>query len=422
MKTTLRTPRLTLALLGVTLLPLSACSTKSDGSSGGAEKSGSVKTDIGVSDDEIRLGALTDLSSPFKAQGLATTQGNELWAEDVNAAGGICGRKVTIVSKDHGYKADSALSLYEGMKGDVAGFVQIFGTPTFGAVKPKLATDDMLAIPSSLASSLLDMPQVLLVGTTYDIEMINGLGYLQQEGKIADGDTIGHIYVDSEYGKNAQLGVTAYAQAHSLAVESASVTGTDNDMTATITAMKAKGVKAIAITLSPGATASVLLQSAAQGLDVPIVGNTPTWDTTLLTGNPIETFKNYYRVTAQSPFGYAESPAAVKVAKAYKAKFADAPIDVVNFGYASAQVYGEALSIACESGDLTRAGIVKAAAKIKADLGGLTADLDYSTPGAPPTRKVYVEQADAGADGGLKVLKAGYSAPEAAKYRAPFEK
>lgn len=407
------------ALALLSALAIAGCTAKS--ADDGELADSDVKTDVGVTADEITLGALTDLSSPFKAQGLATSQGNEMWAIDVNAAGGICGRSIRIVTKDHGYQPDSALSLYEGMKGEVAGFVQIFGTPTFGAVKAKLATDDMLAIPSSLASSLLDMPQVLLVGTTYDVEMINGLGYLGKLGKLADKDKIGHIYIDSEYGKNAQLGINAYAKAHDLEVESAAVAATDNDMTATVTSMKAKGVKAIAVTLAPSATYSVLLQALSQGLDVPVVGNTPTWDIGLL-GNPPETFRNYYRVTAQSPFGYADSPTAAKVAKTYHKRYEEKPIDTVNFGYASAQVFGEALALACESGDLTQSGIVKAAAQIKVDLGGLTAPLDYSTPGAPPTRQVYVEQVDVAAEGGLKVVEAGYSVPEATEYKAPFQK
>ena len=48
-------------------------------------------------------------------------------------------------------------------------------------------------------------------------------------------------------------------------------------MTAQVTKFKADGVKAIALTVAPGQTASVAGVAAAQGLDVPIAGNNPVY-------------------------------------------------------------------------------------------------------------------------------------------------
>ncbi len=53
----------------------------------------------------------------------------------------------------------------------------------------------------------------MMIGTTYDLEIVNGLAYLQQQGLIADGDTIGHIYIDGEYGGNGLKGSQYYASA-----------------------------------------------------------------------------------------------------------------------------------------------------------------------------------------------------------------
>lgn len=98
-------------------LTLAGCSTKagdstSSGSSGSAGGSSTaLKTDFGVTDSTISLGAFTDESGVFKNLGLGITQGNQLWAEKVNAAGGICGRQVKIEVADHGYKADTATTL-----------------------------------------------------------------------------------------------------------------------------------------------------------------------------------------------------------------------------------------------------------------------------------------------------------------------
>ncbi|GAB3294089.1 ABC transporter substrate-binding protein [Epidermidibacterium keratini] len=410
-----RSPRL--------LLPLALAGVVLAGCSSPKSQDAGAQTDVGVSDDTITIGALTDLSSPFKAQGLAATQGTELWADEVNAAGGICGRQVELITKDHGYKPESALALYDEIAGDVVGFVQIFGTPTFAAVKERVISDDVVAMPSSLSSTFLDTPQVVIPGATYDIEMINGLSWMLEQGMIAPGDSIGHIYVDSDYGQNAALGVAAYAEEHELNVQSVAVSATDTDMTATIAAMKANGVTAIVLSTSPPAMGSVATQNVEQALGVPLLGSTPTWDTALVSSLTPEQLSHYYRVTSQAPFGYTGSDAAVELASAYQQKYTETPLDAVNFGYAGALAFGAILQQACDDDNLTRSGIVEAAAKVQVDTKGITAPLDFSVPGAPAARSVYVEQADASAAGGLTVVSDGLvEAPEAADYQGPHQK
>jgi hypothetical protein len=52
----------------------------------------------------------------------------------------------------------------------------------------------------------------------------------------------------------------------------------------------------------------------------------------------------------------------------------------------------------------------------------LVAELDYSSPGAPPARGVYVAEVDAKAEGGLTEVAPLYTAPDAAGCTAPFQK
>jgi hypothetical protein len=60
--------------------------------------------------------------------------------------------------------------------------------------------------------------------------MINGLSYLMEQGKIRDGDTIGHIWVDSAYGANGLRGAQYFADKHHLTVRDAKVSATDSDL------------------------------------------------------------------------------------------------------------------------------------------------------------------------------------------------
>ena len=60
------------------------------------------------------------------------------------------------------------------------------------------------------------------------------------------------------------------------------IKATDEDMSGQVAAFKRAGVKAIALTTAPTQLASVAGIAAAQGLNVPIVGNNPTFDPALL--------------------------------------------------------------------------------------------------------------------------------------------
>ena len=416
---------LTVAGAGLATLTLAVagCSNKAADSSGGGSGSGDVKTDVGVTDDTITLGALADLSGVFKVLSLAFTAGDQIWADDVNAAGGICGREIKLDVQDTGYKVDNAIPVYDKIKTTSVGIVQMVGSPILAALKTKIVSDHMLTSPGSWASSNLDAPEVMMVGQTYDVEMLNGLAYLQKEGKIADGDKIGHIYIDSEYGQGGLLGSQAYAKEHNMEIVAAPVSGTDTDMTATITKFKSEGVKAIAITLAPAGASSAIVQNAAQGLNLPVVGSNPTFSPTMFTDQAVvDGLQNFYLMSSTAPYGTGGADAE-KVAEEYAKKTQDAPNIGVPQAYVTGLAWGEVLKKACENGDLTRAGVAAAKEQVDSvDTKGMGTALDFSTPGRPSSHEAYVLQPDASAPDKLKVADGPFTSDEAKKYKAPHEK
>ncbi|MDQ2758799.1 MAG: ABC transporter substrate-binding protein [Actinomycetota bacterium] len=416
----------TLAVSTVVLsVALAGCSTKaSTGTTGGASNAGGVKTDVGVTDKDITLGNLTDLSGVFKTLGLGITQGTQIWAEDVNAKGGICGRQIKITSQDHGYSAEKAVPLYNQSKGQVLGYVQLLGSPILAALKKPITDDKVAVVPSSWASSNLDVPEVVMVGTTYDVEMVDGLSYLMEKGKIKEGDTLGHIYVDSEYGKNGLKGSTYFAKEHNMKIVEAAVTSTDSDLTSAVTQLKSAGVKAILLTTTPAQTASAVGQAAAQGLNVPVFGNNPTFTPQLLQtpAKAALTSGNFITVAGIQPFS-SDAPVVKDIATRYKAKYTDTPTFGPLVGYTFGQTWGAILKTACDAGDLTRQGILDARAKTKVDTGGLAPSvLDFTNLGSPSTRAVWLLK-PAEVEGGLSLVqKDPYTSKEAESYKTPFQK
>lgn len=406
-------------------LGASACSTKSTdtASSGASSGAGGVKTGPGVTADTINLGVLTDLSGTFAALGKTVTQGNQLGVDEINAAGGVCGRKIKLVTRDYGYDVQKGVSLYAEVAPQVGGMLQLLGSPLTTALLDTFASDHMLGATATWASSLLKSNDIQISGATYDIEMINGISYFMDKGLLKKGDTIGHIYFEGEYGANGLLGSEYAAKTFGLTVVKQQVKATETDMTAAVGALKAAGVKAIMLTVGPKQTASAVGVAAASGLTVPFLGNNPVYSPLLLgtaAGPALEA--NLYVSASSSPLS-ADTPAAKKVLAAFRAKYPhDASNAGVTYGYGVAKIYQQTLKAACAKKDLSRAGIESAFRTLtNVTTDGIIAPLDYSKPGEIPTRQTNVLRPDKAtiAIDGLKVDKELFESDAAKAYTLP---
>ncbi|MGQ0843217.1 MAG: ABC transporter substrate-binding protein [Sporichthyaceae bacterium] len=403
-------------------LVLAACGGGGGDSTEAEAGADGVKTGPGVSADTITLGVMTDLSGPFKEFSTTLQAGHKIWADEVNAAGGVCGRQIKIETLDHGYGAPQATTQFPDLEPKVAGFLELLGSPMLAALKADIDEKKVTTLAVSWSSVLLDQQYLLIVGTTYDIEMINGLSYLLEKGDIKDGDTIGHIYIDGEYGGNGLLGAQYFAKQHNMKLEEARVTSSDTDMKGIVTKLKGQGVKAIGLTTTPAQTASVAVNNVALGLDVPMMGNNPTIDPPRLESPAASSFGKLYIAASAVPYA-SDVPKAKFVADAFaKVSEGAKPFFTAQFGYASGVIWDQILEKACAAKDLTRDGI-HAAVKASTSLGTekLLPELDYSKLGSPPSRQVYVAQVDKNAPGGLKQVKSLFESADAKSYKAPKE-
>ena len=412
------------ATLGLAaIVALTACSTKGAETSGGS--SGGVKTDFGVTKDKITLGLNMDHSGVFKTFDVGLLHGSTIWKDEVNKAGGICGRQVEFNDVDNGYQADKAVTIYAAQKSKILGYIQVGGSPTISALKEQFKSDKILAGAMAWASTNLDNPYVMIVGSTYDVDAINALAYLQKQSKIADGDKIGHIYIDSEYGKDALLGTKFYASKHKQTIVEAPIAAGDTDMSAVITKMKSDGVKAVFMTSTAAAMSSAATQMSNQDLTVPLMGNAPTFQANLLdTPAKNDIIKNYYQVSNVVPYGDTQVPAMVKLAQEYQTQYsADPPDYTVPIGYATGLVWQATLEKACTNKDMTREGILKAYQSLSGiDMKGLFPKLDFSHPGRPSSLGSMINVADPSVPGNLAPKETFFESNEVKEYKAPFDK
>ncbi|HEX3830106.1 MAG TPA: ABC transporter substrate-binding protein [Sporichthyaceae bacterium] len=382
-----------------------------------------VKTGPGITADTITLGVLTDLSGPFKELSTAMQAGHKIWMDEINAKGGVCGRKIAIQTMDHGYKADQAKIEFPDIEPKVAGFLELLGSPVIAALKADINDKQVTTMAYSWSSQLLDQPYVTIVGTTYDLEMIDGLDYLLDNGKLKKGDKIGHIYVDGEYGGNGLLGSKYFAAQHGMTVVEGKVTATDTDLRSIVTNFKGEGIKALALTTTPTQAASAASNNAALGLNVPMIGNNPVFATALLDG-PAAAALDGKLTVAQSAVPFSSTiPKAQELAATYAKQYPDGkPNYTVGFGYALGEIWAQVLEKACAAKDLTRAGLHAALTGLtKVNTDNLVADLDFSKPGRPASRQVYIAVVDKTTPGGLKQLQDLKEYSDAVTYKAPYQ-
>lgn len=402
---------------------ISGCSSKAADDSGGSGDDGGLKTDFGVTDTEITLGAMTDLSGPFKTGGIPVTHGNQLWVDEINANGGICDRQIKLDIRDTVYKADQAVPLYDSMSQGSLGMIQLVGSAIYAALKQKMVNDQYLAWSPTIASTNLDQEVMLTTGATFDVETINGMAFLMEQGLIKNGDKIATIYLDNEAGQNTLLGLQSYAEDHDLELVEAPIASTDTDLTATVTKFKSEGVNAVHIAASPAATASTAVQMQGQGLDVPLLGWSSAFQPPLLSDEGVVSAMqdNFYMTATLIVWA---SPAGEKVRALYEASdITDPPNGSMIAGYLSGMAWGAILEQACEDGDMTRAGILEARKKVtQLDGEGITGDMDFSDPGDAVTRETIIAQIDPTAEGGLKEVQGLKASEEAMEYKLPFQK
>ncbi|MGH3383151.1 MAG: ABC transporter substrate-binding protein [Nocardioidaceae bacterium] len=394
------------------------CSTKADSSDEAGP--GEVKTGAGVTDKEISLGVLSDLTGPFAASSEQQLLGAQLYWDARNADGGVCDRKVELVVRDHHYDPQAAVSQYSDIHSDVLAMQMSVGAPTTSAILPKLEQDGTMAIPMSFSPALLDSEMLAVPGTTYDIEMVNAVDYFVEQGTLAEGDAIGYIYLKGEYGNPGFEGATFAAKEHGIEITGQQVDPTAADLTTQIDGFKRAGVDAIFMSATPRQVASAAAVSAAQGLDVPIVSAQPGWAAELLdTGAAKALTKSLTVVSSVAPFGSeAEGPTRLRGLFEEEKRKVSASWGV-SLGYSVSSIMDQALASACDAGDLTAEGLQKAfQEKGSFQLDGTVVDPDYSEQGSSPSQSTFVLTPEQGAPGGLVEKENGYTGPTVEKYLA----
>jgi ABC-type branched-subunit amino acid transport system substrate-binding protein len=396
-------------LTAVVVTAVTGCSNKAQDDGGSTSAAGQeVSTDIGVEGTTISLGVLTDLTGVFAALGKDITNANTMFWEDNQ----VCGTyDVELNVNDTNYVPQQGVQLYSGMKDSILAMQQTIGSPINTALAPEYEADQMVNFPSAWAQTLTEIPGTGVVGATYAVEIANGYDYLFQEGLLKEGDTVGHIYFEGEYGANGLAGTQAVAEERGLEVVEAQIKSTDQDMSSQITQFKAAGVDLVALTVAPTQLASVAVAMEAQGLDVPILGSNPVFAPGLLDGPAAAKIKADLYV-ASPVSGFDQHP---DLLAEYQEAYPEAtPSLGVLVGIGMSEIMKQVLDAACDNGDLTRQGVLDAFNGLEdVDTGDVVVPIRGFEAGTSPSLQSFILQ-PADVPGGAAVVAEAFEGEFAA--------
>jgi len=325
-----------------------------------------AETQRGVTDTEILIGTITDLSGVTAVQGVNNANAVRLAFDEVNEKGGINGRKIRYIVEDSQYQVPRAVQAINKLINNDGVFMTIEngGTPMNNAIFPMAIEKNMLnLLPLSAARSMFEPFHKLKFSqySSYVDEMRAGVKYfVEQRGKKA----ICAMYQDTDFGKDVLAGAQMQAEAMGLKIVATTAhKPTDTDFSAAIT--KLREAKCDLISMGTIVRDSTLIIATVKklGWQVDLLGQVASYDTAIADA-PGNVAEGFYAMSP-SLYAYPDDPRPEIKAfmQKYKARYGVDANYLGQMGYTSAQIAIEAMHRAGR--DLTTDSMVKAMESIQ---------------------------------------------------------
>ncbi len=321
----------------------------------------------GVTKTEIVLGTHSDLSGPAATYGVSSTNALKMRFDDVNAAGGIYGRKIRLIVEDTQYQVPRAVQAGNKLinRDQIFAMIAGLGTPMNNALfKEQFEAGVPNLFPLSAARSMFEPFHKLKFygAATYVDQVKAGINYfVTKKGK----KSLCVMYQDTDFGKEVLDGVQAQAEKMKLKIaETVTHKPTDQDFTAQITKLKAAGCDLVVLgtivrdSIVPYATARKIGWT-----DVDFLGSAATYDMFVAGAQGGVTEGLYAMGLTDMPYRDTLSPAAKTWFDKYKERYkADPNIGAV-YGYVAADL--TVLGLEKAGADLTLESFLKGLESIK---------------------------------------------------------
>ena len=202
----------------------------------------------GVTDDEIRIGGVHDLSGVFAAVSTPAVAGANLYFDMVNEAGGVHGRRINYMVEDHGYQLPRATQGYNKLieRDNVFAMLLNLGTPHNLAHYPLMERRGVPNVaPLTAARAILPNPPGMNFTSfsSYYDQVAAGLQYLQAQ---TGATNVCSMYLPTDFGEEIALSSRESAERLGMTfVDETTHRPDDQDFVGAISRLRAAGCQII---------------------------------------------------------------------------------------------------------------------------------------------------------------------------------
>jgi branched-chain amino acid transport system substrate-binding protein len=290
----------------------------------------------GVSKNEIVIGTMQDLSGPIVAFSKQLKNGMEMRVGEINANGGIHGRKLKLVIEDHGYDPKKAVLGAQKLvqKDRIFAMVGTIGTPTSLASMPILFEKNVPHLfPLTAARDMYEPLHRLKysIAATYFDQMRAGVKYMVKNKGYK---TVCTLYQDDDFGLEVMRGVEAGLKEINMALaEKTTYKRGATDFSSQVARMKNAGCDLVVLGTIIRETIGTIATARKLGWGVEFMGSSASYTDLIhkLGGPAMNGF--YSTNTVNNPYMDDASRNVREWASRYKQKYNEDPAVFSVYGY-----------------------------------------------------------------------------------------
>jgi branched-chain amino acid transport system substrate-binding protein len=300
----------------------------------------------GVTDTEIVIGTYTDLSGVTAMWGVNNSNSWRMVFDQVNAAGGINGRKIKYIIEDNQYQVPRSVQAANKLINRDGVFIMVAngGTPMNNAVMPdQLAKGVANVFPLTSARSMYEPLHHLKfgLGSSYYDQVRSGLKFfVEKRGK----KQVCAMAQDTDFGRDITDGVKDQLKAENMTLAGETLhKPTDTDFSASVARMRDANCDLLVLGTIVRDAVQIISAVHKTGWKVDMMGQAASYDD-VVAQVPGGTTEGFYSMT---PMLFAtegaESPDVKAFADAYHKEYGKDPNFAAQIGFTGAQVVVQAL-------------------------------------------------------------------------------
>jgi branched-chain amino acid transport system substrate-binding protein len=320
----------------------------------------------GVSDTEVTIGTYTDLSGVTAMWGVNNSNSWRMVFDQVNAAGGINGRKIKYIVEDNQYQVPRSVQAANKLINRDGVFIMVAngGTPMNNAVMPdQLAKGVANVFPLTSARSMYEPLHHLKfgLGSSYYDQVRAGLKFfVEKRGK----KQVCSMAQDTDFGRDITDGIKDQLKAENITLAGETLhKPTDTDFSASVARMRDANCDLIVLGTIVRDSVQIISAVRKTGWKVDMMGQAASYDDVVATV-PGGTTEGFYSMTPMLFVAETGTSPEVKAfAASYRKEYGREPNFAAQIGFTGAQVTVQALKNAGK--DLTPDSFVASLESIK---------------------------------------------------------